>query len=113
VARRTSTGTSSTSINFERDIILERKLASGFYGTVYAAWWLNPPASALATLGPVEYLEVAPQGSTHGHEITSDQHGLTLVPAVKVAVKVVRLFGEDCATYSRRSMDSLAKEIQV
>jgi hypothetical protein len=37
------------SINFSKDLVLERKIGSGNFGTVYAARWLHAPPSVLAT----------------------------------------------------------------
>jgi hypothetical protein len=98
-------------INFARDVVLQGKLGSGAFGTVYAALWLRPPASALHSFGPV--LEVALPAQAPGRGRSLAHGGVKTVPGVRVAVKVVPLMGDGGMTYSARSLDLLKQEIQV
>jgi hypothetical protein len=98
-------------INFARDVVLQGKLGSGAFGTVYAALWLRPPASALHSFGPV--LEVALPAQAPGRGRSLAQGGVKTVAGVQVAVKVVPLMGDGGMTYSARSLDLLKQEIQV
>jgi hypothetical protein len=98
-------------INFARDVVLQGKLGSGAFATVYAALWLRPPASALHSFGPV--LEVALPAQAPGRGRSLAQGGVETVSGVHVAVKVVPLMGNEEMMYSARSLDPLKQELQV
>jgi hypothetical protein len=81
-------------------IIDTRTLASGGYGTVKEALWVDPPTYFLAKLGATR-------------PSTSLELPRKTLPAVKVAVKYVHVLEQGGATYSRRSLDSVVRELQV
>jgi hypothetical protein len=100
------------------DIKVIKYLASGGYGTVNEEWWLNPPDDVVAVAGPVHFVanpsHPPANDAADSSGVTSDHQGRSsLVPAVKVAVKYVQVLEKDGATYSRKLLDSLRKEIHV
>ncbi len=96
-------------LDFARDVVLQRKMGSGAFGSVYSALWHNPPDSALCMLGfPGAFSAPVPGGAQEQQAQQQQQRPA----AVRVAVKVVPLM-LDAANYSARSLDALRQEVQV